>query len=123
MMRCPEAKELFSDYLEEYLIEPDLTRLMDHLSGCESCRNELDELQQALGVIHDLPPHEPVLDLWIEFAPMCSQVRAESRLGVADRIKRCFSHFRERLHEGAMIFAAVVRYNTCRKIDWFSAGD
>jgi hypothetical protein len=123
MMRCPEAKELFSDYLEEYLIEPDLSRLIDHLSDCESCRNELDELQQALGVIHDLPRQEPVLDLWAEFVPMCAQFRAESRLGFADRIKRCFSHFRERFHEGAMIFTAVVRYNTCRKIEWFSTGD
>ena len=122
-MRCPEAKELFSDYLEEYLIEPDLSRFMDHLGGCEGCRNELDELQQALGVIHDLPPEEPVLDLWTEFVPYCAQIRAESRMSLADRIRRSFAHFRARLHEGAMIFTAVLRHNTCRKLEWFSTGD
>lgn len=123
MMRCPEAQELFSDYLEEYLIEPDLSRFMEHLAGCDDCRDELDELQQALGVIHDLPPQEPALDMWAEFVPLSTQVRMESRLGPMNRIRRSFSRFRERLHEGAMIFIAVVWYNTCRKIEWFSTGD
>lgn len=122
-MRCPEARELFSDYLEEYLVEPDLSRLMDHLAGCDSCRNELDELQQTLGVIHDLPPHEPVFDMWAELVPRCASARVEARLSLADRIKRSFSDFRERLHEGAMIFAAVLRYNTNRKLERFSTGD
>ncbi len=120
-MRCPEARELFSDYLEEYLAEPDLSRLIDHLAECEGCRDELDELQRALGVIHDLPAQEPVFDMWAEFAPMCAKVRAESRLSLADRIRRSFSHFREQLREGAMIFTAVVRYNTHRKLHRFTA--
>lgn len=122
-MKCPEARELFSDYLEEYLVEPDLSRLMDHLSGCEGCRDELHELQKALGVIHDLPRQQPVFDMWAEFVPMCAKIRAESRLNLVDRLRRSFSHFRERLLEGAVIFTAVVGYNTFGKFQRFSAGD
>lgn len=122
-MNCPETRDLFSDYLEEYLVEPDLSRLMDHLADCEACRDELDELQQTLGVIHDLPRHEPVFDMWAEFAPVCARIRAEFRLTLLQRIKREHAHFRERLREGARIFTAVLRYNTHRKLNWFSMGE
>jgi len=110
-MRCPEAKELFSDYLEEYLIEPERSRLMEHLAGCVECREELDDLQRALGVIHDLPPQEPVLDMWADLLPACAQIRAESRLSLIDRMRRSILHFRERVQKGWVVFTAVARYN------------
>jgi len=115
-MDCREAKELMSDYLEQYLAEPEVARLTEHLAGCGGCRGELAELEETLRVVHGLPAEAPVGDLWDEFAPKFAEICAESRLGVMDRIGLYFAHLFMAISEGWEIFVTTVTHSTGRKL-------
>ena len=106
-MDCGKAQELMSDYLEQYLAEPEAARMAEHLAGCDDCRAEFADLEETLRVVHGLPPKEPVLDLWREFTPRFVEVCAESRLGLLDRIGMYFAHLFMAVREGWEIFVTT----------------
>jgi len=110
-MECQEAKELMSDYLEQYLADSEASLLEEHLSDCGECRSELAELSGTLQVVHGLPREEPARDLWGEFAPKVARMCAEMRPGLLARVRLYFSRLFAALVEGWMIFTAAVRYN------------
>ena len=107
-MDCGKAQELMSDYLEQYLAEPEAARMAEHLAGCETCRAELADLEETLRVVHGLPQKEPVLDLWDEFTPRFVEICAESRLSLMDSIRMYFAHVFMALREGWEIFVTAV---------------
>lgn len=121
-MECLEARELMSDYLEQYPAEPETARLTEHLAGCDDCRAELADLEETLRVVHGLPREEPVLDLWDEFAPKFMEICAETRLGFMDRVRLYFAHLFSAISEGWEIFITTVHYNMTRKIR-YTTGD
>jgi len=53
------AIELFDDYLDGELSEPQQKKLEQHLEGCDSCRDELEELRQTLDFMGSLRKVEP----------------------------------------------------------------
>jgi len=108
-MKCQEARDLMSDYLEQYLAEPEAGLLTEHLADCGECRAELAELEETLDVVHELPREEPALDLWQEFAPKFAEIRAEMRLSLPERIGLYFSCLFNALREGWMMFIAGMR--------------
>jgi len=60
--RCRELAELRSAYLDGALGDAERERVLAHLSGCASCRAELDELRQvraALRRVADSTPRPP----------------------------------------------------------------
>lgn len=117
-MDCREARHLMSDYLEQYLVEPEAGLLKEHLADCGGCRMELEGLRDSLRVIRGLPREEPAFDLWMEFAPKFAQIRAEMRPGLLERVRLYFLRLFTALREGWRLFVTAVRYNTGRKLQW-----
>lgn len=57
-MRCEQALESLSDYLEQSVSAPLRVALEDHYSRCQSCNRELVTLRQALALFADPEPVE-----------------------------------------------------------------
>lgn len=115
-MDCREARELMSDYLEQYLVQQDEAGFDEHLRDCGACRQELAELKETLSVVRGLPRQEPVSDLWAEFAVKAAEVRGEAGLGPIGKVRLYFARLFDALSEGWMIFTTTVRYNVRARI-------
>ena len=114
-MKCQEARELMSDYFEQYLAEPEAGLLAEHLQGCGECQAELEELEKTLAVVHGLPRQAPIADLWPEFAPKFAEIRAEMGISLPERIRLYFVRLFDALAEGWGIFVTTVRMTYARK--------
>ena len=113
-MECQQARELMSDYFEQYLAEPEKGLLAEHLADCGECQAELAELEKTLDVVHGLPRQGPISDLWPEFAPKFAEIRAETRVSLLERIRLYFTRLFDALAEGWAIFVTTVRMNYAR---------
>ena len=113
-MECQQAKELMSDYFEQYLAEPEKGLLAEHLADCGECQNELAELEKTLEVVHGLPRQGPMGDLWPEFAPKFAEIRAEMETSLLERIRLWFVRLFDAIAEGWAIFITTVRMNYAR---------
>lgn len=58
-MRCHEAQELMSEYIDGVLDPSDQERVDRHIQGCPECRSELDALKMVVDLVRDLPLVEP----------------------------------------------------------------
>jgi len=58
-MRCEDVREELMALLDEELSSGQKAEVEDHLSGCPSCRKELDRLHRTLGLLASLPTCEP----------------------------------------------------------------
>lgn len=62
-MRCERIKEWMGEHLDGCL-DADRTREMnEHLTGCDACRRELEELRQTVALLRDMPAVRPPADL------------------------------------------------------------
>lgn len=119
-MKCQEAKELMSNFLEESLDTSVLGRFTNHLSGCVECRRELEELRLTLQVIRWLPSHEPVTNLWSEFVPKFAEYNHSKQSGIIGYARSCLLRVLYAICEGWLIFISVVSYNTNRKFRYLT---
>jgi len=113
-MKCEEARELMSDYFEQYLAEPEASLLTEHLADCGECQAELEELEKTLEVVHGLPRQAPIDDLWPEFAPKFAEIRAETPVSFLERIRLYFVRLIHAIAEGWAIFITTVRMTYAR---------
>lgn len=93
-MTRDEARAQYSEYLEDALDPAARDAMQAFLAREPEAAAELIGLERTLSRLHRLPPREPVLDLWREFAPQVEAYRAERRLSLASRL---------RLHWGAVL--------------------
>ena len=114
-MKCEEARTIFSEFLERYLADHKADLLTAHLAECQSCRDELAELEETLCLMHGLPRQEPVLDLWKEFVPRLAEVRAELRLSPFRRARLHFVRFLATLAEGWALYRAALSYHLSQR--------
>ncbi len=56
--RHDSLRAMMSSYLDEQLTEAEATRFERHLSGCEECRAELDDLEATAYMLRELPELE-----------------------------------------------------------------
>ncbi len=112
--KCRHIQEtLLRDYRENGLPAPDHEAVTEHLSACDACAREEEQMTAMLAVLHTaLPRHEPKLDLWAEFAPKMAEVRAEERLGVLARLRLRADRFWGNVALGAILFTQAVALNT-----------
>lgn len=122
-MRCDEARELMSGYLEKSLTPSTSDRMAEHLAGCERCRSEVRNLAKTLRVIQSLPKKEPATDLWLEFSPKFAAIRAEIGESTQERTVKHLSDLWATVYEGWLIFCAVVSVNTRRTLRGYSLRD
>ncbi len=86
-MTRDEARARYSDYLEDALDPAARDAMQEFLAREPEAAAELIGLERTLSRLHRLPPREPVLDLWQEFAPQVKAFRAERRLDLATRLR------------------------------------
>ncbi len=59
------AWELLPDYVDGYLSDEERAAMKEHLGSCETCRNEVAEIEGLLAEARQLPESiEPERDLW-----------------------------------------------------------
>jgi hypothetical protein len=66
-MQCEEVREQFADYVIGHTDELRRSSFDHHLSVCESCRNEANELKTLWGALDTIPPAEPSAELRSRF--------------------------------------------------------
>src|SRR5262245_26354121 len=69
-MQCEEVREQFADYVIDALEEPTATLVSEHLSSCESCRTEAEELKSLWTNLGLIPAAEPTPQLRSRFQMM-----------------------------------------------------
>jgi hypothetical protein len=62
-MKCENAQEFFSEYIEASLDKPSTVALEAHLTACGSCRRGLEGLRQTWDAFKAVPAVEPPKDL------------------------------------------------------------
>ncbi len=55
-MTSDHVRDLLSSYIDDRVEPEDRERIARHLASCEACRADLGALQQAVGLLHSLPP-------------------------------------------------------------------
>ena len=58
-MACQDYQQLLSAYIDEALSETEAGQLENHLDSCESCRQELGDLKDAILMLQSLDEVEP----------------------------------------------------------------
>jgi Putative zinc-finger len=91
-MECREVDNLLPEYSAEALPRQQMTRVREHLTGCEPCRREWARLQGALRLVEHLAPVSPPPGLW---HGVYSQIEAgeggardRARASLADLLRR-----------------------------------
>ena len=123
-MKCKHVREALSDHLEGGLPPPERHTLAEHLEDCADCAREEREMAAMLSVLRErVPRHEPVLDLWAEFAPKMAAVRAEEKLGVLARFHLRINRFWGNVAYGAILFTQAVALNTSVRMQKYLLAD
>lgn len=86
-MTREQARDKFSDYLEDALDPTARADFQAHLAGDSDAASELLALERTMTLLHRLPAREPALDLWREFAPLAAAYKAERRLPLPARLR------------------------------------
>jgi anti-sigma factor RsiW len=55
-LTCQEFVELLTDYLEDALDEPTMSRVEEHLALCGGCATYLDQMRATVALLGTLPP-------------------------------------------------------------------
>lgn len=103
-----EARSRLSDYLENALDPEARDEMQAFLAREPDAASELFALERTLSLLHRLPPREPSLDLWHEFAPQVDAFRAERRLSVARRLRAHWGELIASLSEGVILWTHLL---------------
>lgn len=104
--------ELLSDYLEGSLPNEQKNILEQARNQDSDLDNEVRHLQVLLQTLHDLPPREPIIDVWPEILPELQVIQAEERLSVFARWQLRVARFLSNFASGTILFTQAVAMNT-----------
>jgi anti-sigma factor RsiW len=111
-----EARARLSDYLEGGLDPAARDEMQAFLAREPDAAAELIGLERTLALLHRLPPREPTLDLWREFAPQVEAFRAERRLGLAERLRGQWGLVVAGLSEGVILWTHALAERAHRRL-------
>ena len=103
-MTRQQAQDKFSDYLQDTLDPAARADLQAHLARDPEAASELLALERTMTLLHRLPPREPSLDLWREFAPLAAAYKAERRLPLPARLRLHWELLTATLGEGILLW-------------------
>jgi hypothetical protein len=76
-IRCADAVELVTDYLDDALNQTDLTAFNDHLDGCDGCTIFVDQVRMTIQLANATDDHR--LDIMpTNFDSLVSQLRKQA---------------------------------------------
>jgi anti-sigma factor RsiW len=99
-----DARGLYSDYVENNLDDATRDELQAYLAKTPDAAAELIGFERTLTVLHRLPPREPSLDLWREFAPKLAAYQAERKQGWRQRIRLNWTRMLSELSSGVILW-------------------
>jgi len=78
-MQCPQAKRLFSPYLDGALTGAQMLALQDHLSGCPGCHRDYQALRRTQQLLASMPRPKVPSDLGLRLRLAISREAAHAR--------------------------------------------
>jgi hypothetical protein len=99
-----EARARYSEYLEDSLDPAARDEMQAFLATAPDAAAEMIGLERTLSLLHRLPPREPVLDIWREFAPQVEAFRAKRRLGLTPRLRLHWSALLSQVSAGVILW-------------------
>jgi hypothetical protein len=80
-LQCPEAKHLFSPYLDGAVTGTEMLALQDHLSGCPACHREYHALRRTQQLLVSVGRPKAPADLGLRLRLAISREAADARRG------------------------------------------
>jgi hypothetical protein len=80
-LQCPNAKRLFSPYLDGAVTGTEMLALQDHLSECEACNNEYEALRRTQQLLVSVGRAKVPADLGLKLRLAISREVAQARRG------------------------------------------
>lgn len=114
-MTPEQARDQFSDYLEDALDPAARDALQAHLARHPALASELIALERTVSVLHRLPSREPSLDLWREFAPLAEAYKAERRLPLSARLRLHWELLSASVGEGILVWTHALSERAHRR--------
>jgi len=105
-----EARARYSDYLEDALDPVARDEMQAFLAREPDAAAEMIGLERTLSRLHCLPPREPVLDIWREFAPQVEAFRVERRLSLAMRLRLHWSALLSQVSAGVILWTHALAH-------------
>jgi hypothetical protein len=78
-LRCLQAKQLFSPYLDGAVTGTEMLALQDHFAACVSCRNEYQSLRQSQRMLMSVRRPKAPADLGLKLRVAISREAAQAR--------------------------------------------
>jgi hypothetical protein len=78
-LQCPDAKELFSPYLDGAVTGTEMLALQKHLSGCPECNGEYESLRRTQQLLASVPRPKVPADLGLNLRLAISREAAQAR--------------------------------------------
>jgi len=78
-LRCPQAKRLFSPYLDGAVTGAEMLALQEHFADCASCRDEYQALRDAQRLLVSVGRAKPPADLGLRLRLAISREAAQAR--------------------------------------------
>jgi len=105
-----EARARYSDYLEDALDPVARDEMQAFLAREPDAAAEMIGLERTLARLHRLPPREPVLDLWREFAPQLEVYRSERKLSLATRMRLHWAALLSQVSAGVILWTHAIAH-------------
>ncbi len=118
-----DARGGFSDYLEETLDPTERDKMQAFLAAHPDCAAELIAFERTLALLHRLPPREPALDLWREFAPRLAEHQAERRAHPARRLAQGWAGFASQVSAGLILWTHALASRTHARLERYLLHD
>lgn len=103
---------LVSQYLEGELSGSERERIEAQLATDADLAREAREMAAVIRLLHQVPPREPILDIWGELSPKIEAYKAEERLSVPMRVRLRACRFLGNVAMGAILFTQALAMNT-----------
>ena len=92
-LRCPQARRLFSPYLDGAVTGTEMLALQDHLSDCPACNQKYQSLRLTQRLLASVQPPEVPEDLGLRLRVAISREAAQARApfqGLLVRLENSF---------------------------------
>ena len=120
MKKCSEIKELISLYIDDELEVDERREFEEHMDSCEECRNELDELEQIVGLCRTASEEELPADFRIELHQKLLEVQKQTKEAVKPMFYR--TKYFKLFSSVAAVFLLVFLIKGFYNFDLFSNG-
>ena len=110
MKKCEDIRELISDYIDGDMAGDLLSEFEEHISSCEECRKELDDVKSIIAMLNDTPDEDLPLNFKDELHERLLDEKAKKK-NVISLIITKYSHVFASAAGLLIIFSIWMVYN------------